>query len=63
MRGRARAFAPATPLGVMELLKRSGLEVAGRSAVVLGDSNVSAPGPRTGPIPRLWVRETSRSCM
>lgn len=40
MRGRARAFVPATPLGVMELLQRSGLEVAGRSAVVLGDSNV-----------------------
>ncbi|GBF95355.1 hypothetical protein Rsub_07783 [Raphidocelis subcapitata] len=40
MRGRARAFVPATPLGVMELLARSGLDVAGRSAVVLGDSNV-----------------------
>jgi hypothetical protein len=40
MRGRARAFVPATPVGVMELLARSGLDVAGRSAVVLGDSNV-----------------------
>jgi 5,10-methylene-tetrahydrofolate dehydrogenase/methenyl tetrahydrofolate cyclohydrolase len=40
MRGRSRGFVPATPIGVMELLQRSGLEVAGRSAVVLGDSNV-----------------------
>jgi hypothetical protein len=40
MRGRAPRFVPATPLGVVELLSRSGISVAGKTAVVLGDSNI-----------------------
>lgn len=33
-------FVPCTPLGVIELLKRSGVETAGAFAVVLGRSNI-----------------------
>ncbi|HVQ28161.1 MAG TPA: bifunctional methylenetetrahydrofolate dehydrogenase/methenyltetrahydrofolate cyclohydrolase FolD [Vicinamibacteria bacterium] len=33
-------FVPCTPAGIMELLKRSGVEVAGRRAVVLGRSDI-----------------------
>ncbi len=33
-------FVPCTPAGIMELLRRSGLEVAGRRAVVLGRSDI-----------------------
>eukprot|EP00879_Flechtneria_rotunda_P021753 GHRR01022937.1.p1 GENE.GHRR01022937.1~~GHRR01022937.1.p1 ORF type:complete len:385 (+),score=137.70 GHRR01022937.1:206-1360(+) len=40
MRGRARRFVPATPLGVVELLSRSAVNLAGKTAVVLGDSNI-----------------------
>jgi methylenetetrahydrofolate dehydrogenase (NADP+)/methenyltetrahydrofolate cyclohydrolase len=36
---RAR-FAPCTPAGVMQLLQRSGVELAGRRAVVLGRSDI-----------------------
>jgi len=34
----ARAFVPATALGVLQLLRRSGVRLAGMHAVVLGDS-------------------------
>ena len=37
---RAPLFAPCTPLGVMELLRRSGIELAGREAVVVGRSGI-----------------------
>jgi 5,10-methylene-tetrahydrofolate dehydrogenase/methenyl tetrahydrofolate cyclohydrolase len=40
MRGPRPRFVPATPLGVVELLSRSGIDLAGRTAVVLGDSNI-----------------------
>ncbi len=33
-------FVPATPAGIMELLRRSGIETSGRHAVVLGRSNL-----------------------
>ena len=33
-------FVPCTPAGIMDLLRRSGLEVAGRRAVVLGRSDI-----------------------
>ncbi len=33
-------FEPCTPKGIMELLKRSGIEPAGRDAVVVGRSNI-----------------------
>lgn len=33
-------FLPATPAGIMELLKRSGVETAGKHVVVLGRSNI-----------------------
>lgn len=34
------AFVPATPCGIMELLKRAGIETVGRRCVVLGRSNI-----------------------
>ena len=40
MRGRARHLVPCTPLGCLELLSRSGIDVRGKSCVVVGDSNV-----------------------
>ncbi len=33
-------FLPCTPAGVMELIQRSGIEIAGKSAVVIGRSNI-----------------------
>ena len=33
-------FLPCTPAGVMELLKRSGIEIAGKECVVIGRSNI-----------------------
>jgi methylenetetrahydrofolate dehydrogenase (NADP+)/methenyltetrahydrofolate cyclohydrolase len=33
-------FRPATPAGIMELLARTGIETRGRSAVVIGRSNI-----------------------
>lgn len=35
-----RALAPCTPAGVIEILKRSGIEIAGRHAVIVGRSNI-----------------------
>ncbi len=35
-----KCFAPCTPAGIMELLKRYGIETAGKNAVVLGRSNI-----------------------
>jgi len=40
MKGRAPAFAPATPSGVMVMLAEAGVELAGAHAVVLGRSNI-----------------------
>ena len=40
MKDRTPQFVPCTPLGVMELLKRSDIDVAGKNAVVLGRSNI-----------------------
>ncbi len=34
------ALAPCTPAGIMEVLRRSGIEVAGKSAVVVGRSDI-----------------------
>ncbi|MFC7440964.1 bifunctional methylenetetrahydrofolate dehydrogenase/methenyltetrahydrofolate cyclohydrolase FolD [Laceyella putida] len=34
------AFLPCTPFGIMELLKQSGTEIAGKHAVVVGRSNI-----------------------
>ena len=34
------AFVPATPIGIMELLRRSGIETQGRHAVIIGRSNI-----------------------
>lgn len=33
-------FAPCTPAGIMQLLRRSGVEIAGRECVVVGRSNI-----------------------
>ena len=39
-KGRKPFFYPCTPMGVIELLKRSGIPIAGKRAVVLGRSNI-----------------------
>ncbi|MCM1183349.1 MAG: bifunctional methylenetetrahydrofolate dehydrogenase/methenyltetrahydrofolate cyclohydrolase FolD [Roseburia sp.] len=36
----SRGFVPCTPLGVIQLLKRSGIGIAGKRCVVLGRSNI-----------------------
>ena len=40
MKGREPSFVPCTPKGCIELLDRSGVEIAGKNAVVLGRSNI-----------------------
>ncbi|MFP4345132.1 MAG: bifunctional methylenetetrahydrofolate dehydrogenase/methenyltetrahydrofolate cyclohydrolase FolD [Anaerolineales bacterium] len=40
MKGREPLFVPCTPAGVLELLDRSGIEIEGQEAVVLGRSNI-----------------------
>jgi len=40
MRGREPAFVACTPKGCMELLKRAGVELSGKRAVVVGRSNI-----------------------
>ncbi|XP_038881242.1 bifunctional protein FolD 1, mitochondrial [Benincasa hispida] len=40
MRGREPLFLPCTPKGCIELLIRSGVEIAGKRAVVIGRSNI-----------------------
>ena len=39
-RGREPLFVPCTPRGCIELLERSGIDIAGKEAVVVGRSNV-----------------------
>mmetsp|Transcript_12830 Transcript_12830/g.32728 ORF Transcript_12830/g.32728 Transcript_12830/m.32728 type:complete len:301 (+) Transcript_12830:102-1004(+) len=40
MKGREPQFVPCTPRGCLELLDRSGVEIAGKNAVVVGRSNI-----------------------
>lgn len=40
MKGRTPTFTPATPTGCMTLIAESGIDVAGKNAVVLGRSNI-----------------------
>ena len=40
MRGREPLFVPCTPKGCLELLIRSGVEIVGKKAVVIGRSNI-----------------------
>ncbi len=40
MKGRKPLFVPCTPRGIIELLDRSGIEIEGKNAVVLGRSNI-----------------------
>ncbi|KAK5581626.1 hypothetical protein RB653_001663 [Dictyostelium firmibasis] len=40
MRGRKADFEPCTPKGCIEMLDRSGIEIAGKNAVILGRSNI-----------------------
>lgn len=40
MKGRTPQFIPCTPAGCIELLVRSGIEIAGKDAVVVGRSNI-----------------------
>lgn len=48
------ALAPCTPLGVIEILKRSGIEIAGKHAVVIGRSNIVGR-----PLAQLLLRENA----
>ncbi len=36
----SEGYVPCTPLGIIELLKRSGIEIAGKNCVVIGRSNI-----------------------
>lgn len=47
-------FAPATPSGVIELLKRSGIEMSGKNAVVVGRSTIVGK-----PMAALLLRENA----
>lgn len=49
-----RALAPCTPLGVIEILKRSGIEIAGKHAVVIGRSNIVGR-----PVAQLLLQENA----
>ena len=40
MRGRAPTFTPATPTGVMQLIREAGAAIEGKRAVVIGRSNI-----------------------
>jgi len=40
MRGHASRMVPCTALGCLELLRRSGVDIRGKTVVVLGDSNI-----------------------
>lgn len=40
MRGREPLFIPCTPKGCIELLLRSGVEITGKKATVIGRSNI-----------------------
>eukprot|EP00798_Chlamydomonas_sp_ICE-L_P002795 gene2795-12670_t len=40
MRGRGQRLLPCTPLGCIQLLRREGVIIKGRSCVVVGDSNI-----------------------
>ncbi|CAN0884063.1 Bifunctional protein FolD 4, chloroplastic [Linum grandiflorum] len=40
MRGREPLFVPCTPKGCIELLRRSGIQISGKKAVVIGRSNI-----------------------
>ena len=40
MKGRKPLFVPCTPRGVIELLDRTGVEISGKKAVILGRSNI-----------------------
>lgn len=48
----SRGFVSCTPLGVIELLKRSGIQIAGKECVVLGRSNIVGK-----PMAMLLLRE------
>jgi 5,10-methylene-tetrahydrofolate dehydrogenase/methenyl tetrahydrofolate cyclohydrolase len=40
MRGRDPTFVPCTPKGCIELLKRTGVQISGKRAAVVGRSNI-----------------------
>jgi hypothetical protein len=59
MRGREPLFIPCTPKGCIELLIRSGLEIMGKKAVVIGRSNIlgfrSGHGSNRGGFFPFWT--------
>ena len=54
--GLPEAFAPATPAGIVELLARSGIETAGKHAVIVGRSNIVGK-----PMASLLVQKGARA--
>lgn len=48
------SLAPCTPAGIIEMLKRSGIEIAGRHAVIVGRSNIVGK-----PMAALLLRENA----
>lgn len=49
-----KALAPCTPLGVIEILKRSGIDISGKHAVVIGRSNIVGR-----PVAQLLLQENA----
>ncbi len=49
-----KALVPCTPAGVIEILKRSGIEIAGQNAVIVGRSNIVGK-----PMAMLLLRENA----
>lgn len=54
-------FAPATPSGIMELLRRSGVEISGSRAVIVGRSNIVGK-PMAGLLIQKGVDATVTIC-
>jgi len=53
-KGRTPSFVPCTPAGVIELLRRTGVSIEGKNAVVLGRSNIVGM-----PVALLLVKENA----
>lgn len=51
-----KSFVPCTPLGIVELLQRSGIETKGKNAVVIGRSNIVGK-----PVANLFLNKTINS--
>jgi len=57
----SRGFIPCTPYGIIELLKRSGIETRGKNAVIIGRSNIVGK-PVAGLMLRKNINSTVTVC-